>query len=131
MRYGPAISENIGASSVKKAAWKTLDYYLPSGLDENDWRRIFICFNEVPANIAKIALCLAAEKVSEKVLEATCRLIPLHKSPRPKKRDWTQNLLSALTIWEPWEWGKERLNRKLTVENIKKICPASSFVVQN
>ena len=68
LRKDRCIFENIGASLVKKAALKIHGIHGPPGLDANEWRRIFTCFKGVSANIAKtaakIAICLAAEKVS-------------------------------------------------------------------
>ena len=45
--YQPTIFKNIGLSAVKKAALKTHGSHGPSGLDENEWKRIFTCFKEV------------------------------------------------------------------------------------
>ena len=182
--YHPTIFENTGASAVKKAALKTHGSHGPSGLDANDWRRIFTCFKEVSANIAKtvakIAILLSTEKLSEKSLEAynVCRLISLNKNRGVRligvgellrriigkciiKR--IENELRFLggntqlclgqkfgiehaihSLRSQYETPENEavllidvknaiksLNRNLEVENIKRICPVLSFVVQN
>ena len=85
--FHPSIFDQINGQQIKKAAMRTHGLHGPSGLDENEWRRILTHFGqqsvEISKTIARIANKLATEELNPDLMETynACRLIPLDKNP--------------------------------------------------
>ena len=85
--YHPAVFDKISAILVRKHAVKTHGGAGPSGLDANEWRRLFSAFGQTSTKlckiVAKFAKRLARSIISPDDLIAYngCRIVALDKCP--------------------------------------------------